>query len=110
MNSISPVIETEMKTVAAMIRITCADDHSTSGGLCGECQTLDSYAHNRLKYCQFGENKPACIKCPVHCYKSDMREKIRHVMRHAGPKMLWKHPWLALLHLWKEHRPRLKLI
>jgi len=28
-----------------------------------------------------------------------MRERIRAVMRYAGPRMLWRHPLLALLHL-----------
>lgn len=104
MTPIPKSILTEMKTVGAMIRITCSDVHQ-KGDLCADCKTLDDYAHKRLEYCQFGENKPACIKCPVHCYKPDMREKIRFVMRHAGPKMMLRHPWLALVHLWKEKNP-----
>jgi hypothetical protein len=35
----------------------------------------------------------------VHCYKPDMREKVRAVMRYAGPRMLRRHPVLSVLHL-----------
>jgi hypothetical protein len=94
-------IRTEMKTVESMIRIFCADEHMQTE-LCPKCAELIDYAFLRLEYCRFGANKPTCIKCPVHCYKSDMKDRIRNVMRNSGPKMLFKHPWLALMHLWKE--------
>lgn len=45
--------------------------------------------------------KPARL-CPVHCYKRDMRERMRQVMRYAGPRMLWVHPVAALRHVWRE--------
>jgi hypothetical protein len=41
-----------------------------------------------------------CAKCPVHCYRPELRERIRAVMRYAGPRMLFRHPRLAILHLW----------
>jgi hypothetical protein len=31
-----------------------------------------------------------------------MREKVKQVMRYAGPRMLWRHPLLTLGHLWDE--------
>ncbi|MEG0375126.1 MAG: nitrous oxide-stimulated promoter family protein, partial [Raoultibacter sp.] len=34
-----------------------------------------------------------------HCYKPEEREKIRAVMRHAGPRMMTKHPIAAIRHL-----------
>jgi hypothetical protein len=57
------------------------------------------YARTRLRKCPFQEGKTTCAKCPIHCYKPDRREKIRAVMRYAGPRMLVRHPILALLHL-----------
>ena len=45
------------------------------------------------------------MKCPVHCYEAAMRERVRQVMRYAGPRMLLRHPILALLHLRDERRP-----
>ena len=87
----------EWKTVVAMIHIHCRDQHG--GPLCDECRQLMQYVSVRLDRCRFGEDKPTCAKCPVHCYQKDRREQIRVVMRYAGPKMLWEHPWLSLWHL-----------
>lgn len=37
--------------------------------------------------------------CKVHCYKPEVREQIRQVMRFSGPRMLLYHPVLAVWHL-----------
>ncbi len=87
----------EWKTVTAMIRIYCRDQHG--GALCADCQQLTRYVQLRLDRCRFGEEKPTCAKCPVHCYQRESREQIKAVMRYAGPRMLWEHPWLSLRHL-----------
>lgn len=93
----------ENKTVAQMIGIYCRDVHgSPRNQLCPECQELQKYAEGSIEKCKFGEDKPVCSKCPVHCYKPAMREKIRSVMKHSGPRMLWKSPFLALRHLYRE--------
>jgi predicted amidophosphoribosyltransferase len=89
----------ERKTIEAMIRLYCRDHHGGEGELCSECEELLDYALARLDRCPFRENKPTCAKCPVHCYKPDMREQVRAVMRYAGPRMLRRHPVLAVLHL-----------
>ena len=89
---------TESRTVEAMIEIFCHGQHGSKKGLCSECQELLDYAVLRLEECPFQENKPKCAKCPVHCYKPDMREKIRAVMRYAGPRMLYRHPVLSGAH------------
>ncbi len=34
-----------------------------------------------------------------------MRERVRVVMRYAGPRMLFRHPILAVRHLLDERRP-----
>ena len=87
----------EWKTVTAMIQIYCQDHHGV--GDCAECQALTRYVSLRLDRCRFGEEKPTCAKCPVHCYQRDRREQIKAVMRYAGPRMVWQHPWLSLGHL-----------
>lgn len=87
----------EWQTVTAMVRIYCRDQHG--GPLCPECEALLGYVSQRLDRCQFGKAKPTCARCPVHCYQRDRREHIKSVMRYAGPKMLWRHPWLSLHHL-----------
>lgn len=84
-----------------MIRIACAGRHG-SDALCQSCSDLGRYARERLEKCRFGAAKPTCATCPVHCYGPAMQERIRAVMRLAGPKMLFHHPWLTLIHYWKE--------
>lgn len=49
----------------------------------------------------YGKN--TCRLCPIHCYKPAMKERMREVMRYAGPRMLLYHPAAALRHLWKEY-------
>ncbi|MBR5467227.1 MAG: nitrous oxide-stimulated promoter family protein [Bacteroidaceae bacterium] len=68
--------------------------------LCPQCQALLDYAHKRLEHCKFGEDKPSCTRCPVHCYKPAMRQQIRQVMRYSGPRMLLHNPVFAIRHLW----------
>jgi hypothetical protein len=102
MRTTPAAIAREKKTVAAMVGIYCADYHGTNGALCTACRDLLSYSHQRLDRCPYGEDKPACKECPVHCYLPARREAIRTIMRHAGPKMLLRHPFLALVHLWTE--------
>jgi Nitrous oxide-stimulated promoter len=87
----------EWKTVSAMLHIYCRDKHG--GNLCTECQALLNYVNLRLDRCRFGEAKPTCARCPVHCYQRDRREQIRLVMRYSGPKMILEHPILSLWHL-----------
>lgn len=89
----------ERQTIERMIYIYCYGQHGTSGELCAECRTLLDYANQRVEKCPFQENKPVCSKCTVHCYKPVMRERIKQVMRYAGPRMLYKHPILAIFHL-----------
>lgn len=64
----------------------------------------------RRDKCPFGEGKSFCSNCPIHCYKSDMREKIRQVMRYSGPRMLLYHPVVAMSHVVQtiRHNKRIK--
>jgi hypothetical protein len=94
----------ERKTVRAMIEMYCADHHS-GDGLCRECAELADYADRRLDLCPYGPDKPTCTNCPIHCYRPEPRERMREVMRYAGPRMLAKHPYLAVMHLIAERRP-----
>ena len=95
----------ELKTIEVMVRMYCRDHHGTSGALCAECGPLMDYAARRLERCVFGDDKPTCANCTVHCYSRDMRERVRDVMRYAGPRMLPRHPWLGIAHLIDGRRP-----
>jgi predicted amidophosphoribosyltransferase len=92
-------IEREKVTIRHMIRLYCRHHHSQKGKLCSDCNELLEYALARVEHCVFGINKPVCSECKVHCYKNDMREKVRQVMRYTGPRMLFRHPVLAIMHL-----------
>jgi hypothetical protein len=90
----------EQKTLEAMVGLYCSAKHGPlDGTVCEACRELLDYAAQRLEKCPFGEEKPKCSQCTVHCYKPDMRERVREVMRFAGPRMLTKHPVMAVQHL-----------
>jgi hypothetical protein len=101
----APRVARERKTVTAMLHLYCRRHHGGQGGLCQACAELHAYAMCRLDRCPFGADKPTCAHCPVHCYRADRREQIRAVMRYAGPRMLWRHPYLAIRHLLDGRRP-----
>jgi len=96
--------ERELKTIRAMIGIYCRDHHEIGNELCADCTALFDYAQARLNKCPWGENKPVCAQCTIHCYRPAMREEVRKVMRYAGPKMLLRHPVLTVGHLLRERR------
>lgn len=91
-------IENEKAVVAKMIRLYYRRKLGLLEPSTEEMELL-SYAERRLTRCKFGEQKPACKRCPIHCYRSDMRAKIREVMRWAGPRMIIYDPVAAIKHL-----------
>ena len=94
-------IEEEQQVVEQMIRLYCRKKEGNRE-LCPSCTELLQYAKARLEHCKFDENKTTCKKCPVHRYRPEMRERIRKVMRWAGPRMIWYHPAAAIRHLIRE--------
>jgi hypothetical protein len=104
-------IRREAYTVACMIRIFCSDNHPADHRpgapmLCPECQALQDYANQRLARCPFQDGKTTCANCSVHCYQKQMGERIREVMRYAGPRMLLRHPVLSIGHVWDGRRKK----
>lgn len=99
-------IEHEQQVVAQMIAIYCRGRHKTRQGLCEQCAELAAYARQRTENCPRMQQKTFCSICPVHCYTPVMREKIREVMRYAGPRMIWRRPLLALRHLLAMRREK----
>ena len=78
------------------MRRYCRGVHGTRGGeLCPECEALLEYAKQRRQRCPHGDNKPVCSICRIHCYKPEMRQQMRAVMRYAGPRIccaIWRKP------------------
>ena len=92
--------EQEKRLVGEMIALYCRKKHGTrKGSLCGPCAELSAYAKERSERCPFMEEKTFCQNCRVHCYRPEMRERIREVMRFSGPRMILYHPAAAVRHL-----------
>jgi hypothetical protein len=101
-----PRLARELSTLRAMAAIHCRERHARPGGaLCADCRGLLDYAERRLDRCVFGEDKPTCANCTVHCYSAARREQVKAVMRCAGPRMVWRHPVLAIAHIVDGRRP-----
>ena len=101
--------EREKAIVSEMIALYCRKQHGVRSGLCADCAALTTYARERSDRCPFMETKTFCSNCRVHCYKSDMREKIRVVMRFSGPRMIFCHPVAAVRHVLETKKEKRRL-
>ncbi len=99
--------EKEKKLIPIMITMYCKGNHKIErkkqcighSDTCTECKELIEYALFRLEKCPFKENKKFCSFCKVHCYKPEMRKKIKSVMKYSGPRMIFSHPIFAISHV-----------
>lgn len=93
----------ELETIRKMILIYCGDVHSgDKKHLCPQCRELYQYASERMDRCIYGDHKPVCSQCPIHCYKPAMREAVKEVMRYSGPRMIWRSPLLTLRYMYRK--------
>ncbi len=103
----------ECLMVSQMIALWCRRHHTDAArtsdaphvrlglktvALCPECAELQIYALARIAACPHMETKTFCSACPTHCYRPAMRERIREVMRWAGPRMMLYRPVAAIKH------------
>ena len=91
-------IDREKQTIKLMVEIYCKKKHGYKDELCVECKEFLEYAHKRLSFCKFGEEKSTCSRSPIHCYKKDMKEKAKEIMRFSGPRMLLYKPSEVIRH------------
>ena len=96
--------EEEKKVVNKMITLFCNSKHKTNDELCDSCSELNDYAFARLERCPFGEGKPTCGSCSIHCYKPEKKDQIKKVMQFSGPRMLLVSPIYTILHFYKEYK------
>lgn len=94
-------IENEKRVVEQMVELYCKHKLGLPA-IDDEHKALISYAHKRLDGCKFGDDKPACKRCPIHCYKPVMRAEIRAIMHWAGPRMIIYNPIAAIKHLFNK--------
>lgn len=99
----TPRLDAERRTFEIMVRLYCRHKEGNAS-LCDGCRALIDYAGGRLSRCPFGEDKPTCRLCKVHCYSKDMKRRVCEVMRYAGPRMVLYHPLLAIRHVLREMR------
>ncbi|MFA6923828.1 MAG: nitrous oxide-stimulated promoter family protein [Bacteroidales bacterium] len=97
MNLKEKSIRDEIATIKAMVLIYCKKKHKKNIDDCEECKELIEYAINKIQKCPH-EVKPKCNNCKIHCYKNEMREKTKLIMRYSGKKIIYKHPILAIKH------------
>ncbi len=90
-------IREEQNVVETMIRMYCRSLHQEEVP-CRECEALLDYTRKRVAGCRFGPDKPFCSNCQVHCFRPEMRQRIRAVMRFSGPRMILVHPTMAIRH------------
>lgn len=91
--------QNEKDVVELMIKIYCRRKHKNHNGLCSDCRELLEYASKRIDKCPYMETKTFCNSCKTHCYSSEMRGKIKLVMKYSGPRMLLHRPLIAIKHL-----------
>lgn len=88
----------DKKVVKTMIQMYCSNHHCGTS-LCKDCTELTEYCFRKIDKCPLGSKKTNCQRCPIHCYEPQQREKIKKVMKYAGPRMTFSHPMIALRHI-----------
>ena len=110
MSAVEEKREREKEVVSLMISLYCRKKHgSRKGELCQKCRELNDYARMRSDKCPFMEQKTFCSNCRVHCYKPQMREEIRKVMKFSGPLMIFHHPLMAVSHVVETRKEKKRL-
>ena len=94
-----PYIAKDVETIRIMTEIFCHAHHDTKEGMCPECEDFYLYAVKRLACCPFGEKKPVCGSCKIHCFGNVYKEKAKEIMAFSGPRLILKHPYLSFRHL-----------
>lgn len=96
--------EKEYKIVETMIDMYCEDHNISERNLVNDPISLSMYVEHRIKHCIWGNEKTTCGQCTTHCYTPKMREAIKKVMKYSGPRMIYRHPLMALYHLYYSLR------
>ena len=66
--------------------------------LCAECRKLLAHSFVKRTRCPLSP-KPACRRCPDHCYHPRYRAEIRRVMKTTGWRFALRNPLEYLRHL-----------
>lgn len=110
MNSDTKRLLREKRTFSVMLKMYCNNHHSSELNLCEDCDKILKYALSKIDKCVFGEQKPVCNECQIHCYAKEMRNKVKEIMRYSGPRMIIRHPYLAIMHNIDKRKYKSKII
>jgi hypothetical protein len=105
-NELPRALRRDLKILAQFVRIYCDHRHPQSEKeplhlrthdvaaiagrevvLCANCRKLLAHAFVKRTGCPL-DPKPACRRCPAHCYLPKYRAAIREVMRYSGTKLV----------------------
>ncbi len=103
MERLTEEMKKELKVLARFVQLFCRAKHGNSlktgfesplfaeetPCLCAECTELVRHGVEKRLRCPM-EPKPACRKCPVHCYGKEYRKRIREIMAFSGKRMILK--------------------
>lgn len=109
MKTVEEKRQREKQLISLMISIYCRKKHKCKNKLCPCCQELLNYAFVRCDKCPFMETKTFCSNCKVHCYKAEMRKRIKDVMAFSGPRMIFHHPVIAVNHVIESKKEKKRL-
>ncbi|BCN29579.1 nitrous oxide-stimulated promoter family protein [Anaeromicropila herbilytica] len=98
MSEVSKKQKKELNIIRRMIELYCHGHKHSEKGLCKDCLVLLEYANQRILSCPISISKTYCSSCKIHCYKTEMRDRIRTVMKYSGPRMMVHNPILTLEH------------
>ncbi|MGO8684752.1 MAG: nitrous oxide-stimulated promoter family protein [Thermoleophilia bacterium] len=109
----------EARTLRLMIALYCHDHHAAApivgargsqvaapATLCPDCAALAIVCAGALEHCPYGANKPVCATVRCTAISPPGGKKSPRSLRYAGPRMLRRHPLLAVAHL-RDSRRRL---
>ena len=93
----------DLKVVISFVRVYCSVRHDSQAEvtlpadladlfrkgltLCPDCQALLDYALTKRRRCPL-DPKPSCKHCPIHCYSTEYRARIREIMAFSGRRMI----------------------
>jgi len=89
----------EKKTLEIMAMLYCKRVHKTPKPMCDRCREVYEYSVLRISSCPRKSYRGVCKGCTIHCFKDEYREEIKKIMRYSGPRLLFKHPLLAIAHV-----------
>lgn len=87
----------EKKVVNLMIGLYCQKNHK-GVSLCDNCSKLVDYSNTKLNNCPIMASKKFCSQCHIKCYDTEYKQKIKEVMKFAGPYMMFYHPFVTIKH------------